>query len=174
MRLPQTQEALMVDKKFQDVIQHKSEEVNSLLHQKEYMDNYILEILNNFSFRYMDEANQSEKINQNTLRVLSLEKGIKEAFKIKNENLRAGLGELARNVSKAEGPTVAREIRVVLQKYGNSGDVDVSARISWGHPKHEFTLGTFVEKKTKYHFEDELHLRNTLARYLEEVCELFE
>lgn len=174
MDLPQTQEVLMTDKKFQDIIQHKTEEVNSLLHQKDYLDNYILETLNNFSYRYMDEAKKSEKINHNKFRVLALEKGIKEAIKIKNESLRAGLGELARNVSKAEGPTVAREIRVVLEKNGNSGDVNVSARISWGHPSHEFTHGTFVEKKSKYHFEDELHLRNTLARYLDEVCELFE
>lgn len=166
----------MTDQKFQDRIQHKTEEVNTLLHQKDFLDNYILEILNNFSYRFLEDAGKSEKINSNTMRVIALEKGIKEAIKIKNEKLRSGLGELARNVPRSEGPTVAREIRVVLLKNNNqhSGDVEVLSRISWGHPAHEFSTGTFVEKKTKYHFEDELHLRNTLAKYIEEVCELFE
>lgn len=166
----------MTEKKLQEIIQHKTNEVNSLLHQKDFLDNYVIQTLNSFSFRYLDNASSSEKINNNTIRVLSIENGIKDAIKIKNEKLRAGLGELARNVSKAEGPTVAREIRVILLRNGSlhSGDVDVSARISWGHPTHEFSTGTFVEKKLRYHFDDELNLRNNLARYLDEVCELFE
>lgn len=161
------------EKKMQDIIQHKSEEVHNLISRPDYFQSYLLETLKSFGFRYFDNAQGPEKLSQNVFRLWAVETGIKEAIKIKNDQLRAGIGELVKRVSKAEGPTIVRELRVELKNSGKTGEALISARISFGHPLHDFAKGTFVEKNTRLNYEDELQFRNTLARSLEEVCELF-
>lgn len=164
-----------MDKKTQSIIQHKNEEVQSLLGKTDYLQKYIYDTLKSFAYRYFDEPLDPEFLTTQSIRVLDVEKGIKKAILIKNDQLRAGIGELVKRVSKAEGPTIAREIRVTLLSdlHAKKGEAKISARISFGHPAHDFSPGTFVEKVSHLHFEDELHFRNTLARHLEDVCELF-
>lgn len=164
----------MTEKKFQEKIEHKSAEVHNLMAHADYFNVYILDTLNSFAFRYFDGARDPEMITATQLRVTALEKGIKEAIQIKNSELRAGIGELVKRVSKAEGPTIMRELKVnVISHALKKGEAVVTARISFGHPDHDFSPGTYVEKSSQLLFEDDLHFRNTLARHLEEVCELF-
>lgn len=165
----------MTTKTNQELIQQKMLQVEAHLSQADYFDRYILETLNSFAYRYFEEPLAAEIVSANLLRVSSLEKGIKEAIKNKNPLLRAGITELVKRVSKAEGPTILRELRVHLieRDQAKGGQCLVSSRISFGHPDHDFQKGTFVEKESRFNFEDDLHLRNTLARHLEEVCELF-
>ena len=162
-------------KKNEDIIQDKLNQVAENLSHHDFFNHYILETLDNFAYRYFDEPKKAEQVTGRLMRVIALEKGIKEAIKLKNPELRAGISELVKRVSKIEGPTILREIRVnVLQRDSqHKGQCNVSGRISFGHPEHDFSIGTYVEKLSILEFEDDLHFRNTLARHLEEVCELF-
>lgn len=163
------------EQEFQTVIQEKSNEVQTLLSKPDFLEHYILETLNSFAFRYFENPQEAQKKSQTILAVGAFETGIKEAIKIKNDELRVGLGELVKKYSKDQGPTVYRELSVELDRDQGSkkGIAIVRARISWGHPDHLFSKGTFVEKKSTFEFEDEIHLRNKLARDLDLVCELF-
>lgn len=152
-----------------EIIKHKLHQVEETLSRPDFLNQYILTTLNGFAYRYFDNPMNAEMLTSEILRVTAIEQGIKEAIKIKNPELRAGISELVKRVSKAEGPTIMREIRVTKKP----GQVLVSARISFGHPEHQFLAGTFIEKTSACHYEDELSLRNTLARHLEEVCEIF-
>lgn len=165
----------MSDKKNEEFIQHKLNQVTENLGQKDFLNNYILETLDSFAYRYLSTPHKSELLENEILRVVAVENGIKEAIKLKNPLLRAGIAELVKRVSKEEGPTILREIRVyfIQRTVHSKGQCQVSARISFGHPAHDFSPGTFVEKVSILNFEDELHFRNILAKHLEEVCELF-
>lgn len=162
------------DSKALEIIKHKLEEVQTNLSRKDYLNHYILETLESFAFRYFDEPLLPEQLSSSVMRVIAIEKGIKEAIKIKNAQLRAGIAELVKRVSKEQGPTIVREIRVNLERTSeHGGTCQVTARVSFGHPEHDFTKGTFVENLDSFKFEDEIHFRNTLAKHLEVVCELF-
>jgi hypothetical protein len=157
-----------------ELIQKKNEQVKKIVSQEDFFNSYIAETLNSFAYRYFDEANAPEVLMKDVVRVTALEKGIKEAIKIKNPELRAGIGELVKRVSREEGPTILREIRVSVEKGKNhEGTCQILARISFGHPDHLFSKGTYVEKTEKFKFEDEIHFRNILAKEIEKVCEVF-
>lgn len=160
---------------FQNVIQEKSDEVHTMLSKPDFLEHYILETLNSFAFRYFDNPQVAKKKSTNLLAVGAIEVGIKEAIKIKNDQLRTGLGDLVKKFSKDQNPTVYRELSVELDRApgAKAGKAIVRARISWGHPEHQFQNGTYVEKKTTLVFEDEVHLRNKLALDLDLVSELF-
>ncbi len=165
-----------MDKAAEEKIQHKLTDVQEKMSHQDQFNQYIMESLNNFAYRYFDEPKKAEYVSNKTMRVMAIEKGIKEAIKIKNQELRAGIGELVKSVSKEQGPTIARELRVeILQREaGRGGKCLASARVSFGHPEHLFQKGTFVEKSSVLNFEDDIHFRNNLAKNLEAVCELFE
>ena len=162
------------DKKDSDLIKKKSEEVQNNLNSGDYFNQYIYKTLESFSFRYFDQPSLPEQFDINSLRVRAIEKGIKEAIKNKNPILRAGIGELVKRVSKEQGPTILRELSISFDNASGSGGVSkIRARISFGHPDHDFSEGTFVESLSIFKYEDEIHFRNNLAKYLEIVCELF-
>ncbi len=160
----------------QEIIDKKSRDVQLVLKNSDYIDHYILETLSNFAYRFFENPNKPEIIIDGTYRVCALEKGIKEAIKIRNPQLRLGIGELVKKVSKEQGPTILRELRVRMigMNPQHKGSCEISSRISFGHPDHHFDAGSFVDRNYILNFEDELHLRNVLAKHLEEVCELFE
>lgn len=158
----------------ESLINKKLETVKEQLSNKDFLSHYILETLNNFAFRYFDNPEVATLVTSNDLRVVSLEKGIKEAIKIKNPELRAGIGELVKRVSREQGPTILSELRVCLEKgKGTSGNCIASARISFGHPHHAFNQGEYIEKISKFEYRDDIQLRNILAKHLETVSELF-
>lgn len=157
-----------------EIIQNKLNEVQTKLRHLDYLDNYVSETLESFAYRYLADPRVPEQVNKNTIRVFAIEKGIKEAIKIKNAELRRGIGELVKRVSKEQGPTILREIKVINERNTNHGGTcRVSARISFGHPDHEFNKGSFVENLSTFEFVDEIHFRNTLAKHLDVVCDLF-
>ena len=154
-----------------DLIKIKAEVVQTNLQSSDAFIKFIADTLDSFAFRFFDEPSAVEVISINLLRVSALEKGIKEAIKIKNPELRAGIAELVKRVSKEQGPTIKREMRVQFNKA--TGNCQVEARISFGHPEHDFKKGTYVENISTFNFEDEIVFRNSLARHLESVCGLF-
>lgn len=158
------------------IISTKMHNVQESYSHADVFNRYILQTLDGFAHRYFEQANPAEMLSASEIRVKAIEKGIKEAIKIKNDVLRKGIGELVKQVSKDEGPTIARELRVQILKRepGKGGNAHVLARISWGHPDHSFTPGHFVEKMSVLKFEDDISFRNHLGANLEEVCSLFE
>ena len=165
----------MTMKNNEKIIQNKMHEVEEKLTHQDFFNAYILDTLDSFAYRYFDGPKKAEQLAPNVFRVTALENGIKEAIKIKNTELRTGISELVKKVSKAEGPTILREMRVdIIQRDNNRGGVcNISARISFGHPEHEFRTGTYVEKLSVLKFDDDIHLRNAIAKHLEAVSELF-
>lgn len=158
------------------IISNKMHDLHEAYSHMDTFNHYVIETLNSFAYRYFEGARPAEELSPTELRVLAVENGIKEAIKIKNESLRKGIGELVKKVTKEEGPTIARELRVQILKRepGRGGNAHVLSRISWGHPDHSFVPGSFVEKMSVLKFEDDIFFRNHLAKHLEEVCELFE
>lgn len=158
------------------IISTKMHNVQESYAHADVFNRYILQTLDGFAYRYFEQASPAEMLSATELRVVALEKGIKDAIKIKNETLRKGISDLVKKVSKDEGPTIARELRVQILKRepGKGGNAHVLARISWGHPNHSFTPGTFVEKMSVLKFEDDIFFRNHLGAHLEEVCSLFD
>lgn len=159
----------------QEIIQHKHQQVEESLSHKDFFENYLLETLNSFAYRYFSDATAAEKVSASTFRVRAIEQGIKEAVKNPDQKLRAGILELVKRISKAEGPTILNELKIDLLERDPKagGKCQVSARISFNHPEHNFSKGSFVEKVSLFSFPDDYHLRNTLARHLEEVSALF-
>lgn len=156
------------------IIKEKQEAVQHSVAQLDFLNNYIFSTLESFGFRYFNEPRTPEVISNNTLRIIAVENGIKEAIKIQNPKLRQGISDLVKRVRKEEGPTIVREIRVVIDKNSSHGGTcKLSGRISFGHPAHDFSEGTYVENIQVFDFEDEFIFRNILAKYLEIVCELF-
>jgi hypothetical protein len=165
---------IKIDKDAAKIIQQKSDEVHSSFSHQDFVNHYVLETLDSFAFRYFDEPLKAEMVANNIMKVEAFEKGIKEAIKIKNPELRAGIAELVKRVSKAEGPTILREIRVNLKRgTDHAGTCQLTARISFGHPDHDFSKGTFISNSQTFSFEDEIHFRNILAKYLEICSEIF-
>jgi len=160
----------------ESIITNKMHNVQESYSHLDVFNRYILQTLDSFAYRYFDEPQKAELLSGTELRVLAVEKGIKEAIKIKNETLRKGIGELVKKVSKEDGPTIARELRVQILQHesGKGGNAHVLARISWGHPDHQFSNGTYVEKMSVLKFEDDIFFRNHLGTKLEEVCGLFD
>ena len=165
-----------MNKSNKEIIEQKEREIKVKITSGDFLENYIHETLSQFAYRYFDNPNPVEACAQHAFCVSYLEKGIKEAIKIKNPELRAGISELVKRVSRDQGPTILRELRLAFKERNanHSGVCLISARISFGHPDHSFAKGSFVEKTSLMKFEDEMHFRNTLAKYLEDVCELFE
>lgn len=167
----------MSSSKEQALIKEKEAHIEAQFNREDYFNNYLKETLNNFSHRYFDNAFPAEVLATSplTIRVYAIEQGIKEAIKNKNPELRAGITELVKRVSKAMGPTIVRELRLTFlsRSPGKGGQYIASARISFGHPEHDFKPGSYIEKAINQTFEDDLNLRNTLAKYLEEVSEIF-
>jgi hypothetical protein len=114
LRLKEVMTNKTFDSKAAAIIQNKLQEVQSKLTHQDYLNHYIYETLESFAFRYFDSPLAPEQVAKDIMRVAALEKGIKEAIKIKNVQLRAGIGELVKRVSKEQGPTIMREIRVTL------------------------------------------------------------
>jgi hypothetical protein len=165
-----------MNKSNKEIIEQKEREIKAKITSGDFLENYIHETLSQFAYRYFENPNPVEACSQHAFCVSYLEKGIKEAIKIKNPELRAGISELVKRVSRDQGPTILRELRLAFKERNanHSGVCLISARISFGHPEHNFANGSFVEKTFLMKFEDEMHFRNTLAKYLEDVCELFE
>jgi hypothetical protein len=162
-------------KKNEEIIRAKLAEVVINFNNQDYFLEYILKTLDSFSYRYFENPLKAEIVSDKIIRVISIEKGIKEAIKIKNPVLRAGISELVKKFSREQVPTILRELRVNLVEKNNNhqGTCHITARISFGHPLHEFISGTYVEELSVLKFEDEIHFRNALAKNLEEVCEIF-
>jgi hypothetical protein len=165
-----------MNKTHKEIIENKNREVKAKISSDDFLTKYIHETLDQFAYRYFASPAPAEACGPNSYRVTFLEKGIKEAIKIKNQKLRAGIGELVKRVSREQGPTIFYELRLTFKERNanHSGVCQISARISFGHPEHQFETDSFVEKTALMKFEDEIQFRNTLAKYLVDVCELFD
>lgn len=165
-----------MNKSEKQIIEEKKNQVSAQISSNDFLAAYAKETLSNFAFRYFEAPSAIENSNDHSFAVSYLEKGIKEAIKIKNPQLRSGIGELVKRVTREEGPTILYRLQITFkeQNANHSGVCQISARISFGHPDHQFVKGSFVEKTSILNFEDEMQFRNTLAKYLEDVCALFE
>jgi hypothetical protein len=139
----------------------------------EFFDHFTLETLNNFAYRYFENATAAQKISitPHCYQVSALEYGIKDAIKIPDSSLREGIKQLLLKYPPAQ-VSLERRFRVEFTS-AEAGQVKVSAALSFGHPDHQYQAKSFVQKTTTFEYSEFLILRNRLAGLLEEVAELY-
>lgn len=158
----------------QDKLNRHREKVLNELGEPEFFDSFTLETLNNFAFRYFDDAHPAEKIQHRPHRyvVRAREMGIKQAIKISSPLLREKLKQLVLSYPPLE-VTLERRFQVEFED-AKQGQVLVSAALSYGHPDHEYSRDTYIEKTMTFEFSEFLLLRNRLASLLENVAQLYD
>jgi hypothetical protein len=154
------------------ISQHQAQ-VAMELQNPEFFDHFTLETLNNFAYRYFEGAQAAIKTHDQPHRyqVCARELGIKDLIKLNNPTLRDSLKQLVLNHPPAK---VSLERRFMVEfESAQDGVVTVSAAISFGHPHHDYSPGTFVEKSTRFEYSEFLLLRNRLAALIEDVASLY-
>lgn len=131
--------------------------------------------LENFAYRYLETStvkNIKCQIDGNDYFVTSVEEDILQALKWENKALKAELIKLC----KLHPGTKSKNLKVQL-KLGslilNDNLVECYAVVNWNQDNFKEDLENRIEKRVSIRFDDPLELRNTHAKFLEEVCEIF-
>ena len=126
--------------------------------------------LNNFSYRYLESKNtKSISITtpkENCWRAEGQESELIEALKAQNPTTKQALIQRAKIHAKKDGATVYPWIEITV----NDQVAICCAGIDW---ESNGERDTVVESTERLNFEDVLHLRNRLAKVLEDVCGVF-
>ena len=153
----------------------------SQLSDREGLEAFIVQVLDSFSYRYLQTRDSKEievqKYQDEKVDILfsrSLDYKMADALKCHDEKAREGILHLAKTVPKKENPCVLYELFVDLSSLSEDldGKIEVRAVINWGFP------GFKDENKKKLKaidikVDDLLALRKSLPLALEEVCEIF-
>lgn len=153
----------------------------SQLSDREGLEAFIVQVLDSFSYRYLQTRDSKEievqKYQDEKIDILfsrSLDYKMADALKCHDEKAREGILHLAKTVPKKENPCVLYELFVDLSSLSEDldGKIEVRAVINWGFP------GFKDENKKKLKaidikVDDLLALRKSLPLALEEVCEIF-
>jgi hypothetical protein len=159
---------------FEQKLASKGQEVRRELEGPEALISLIEYTLTNFAYRYLESEGTGElasvRIAENSYAVFAYEPSMAQALKTNNQDLRAGVIDLARTTTKRDSPKVQYCIGCKLQ---NSKELKIWASANWDFP--EFVDGTkkSVQKIETLEFDDVLEVRNKLPLVLEKVCDLF-
>ena len=139
------------------------------------LSHYCKETLENFSFRYFDEATSyAEDLKLGAFEIFGAHRNFKELLKLQDKEAREGIMKLIQNVSFKDKPFVEFSIGIFFESGSfNPGErYSVFSNINWGFPS--FDEPKKIKKVVvESELQDVLVFRNTLAKKLEEVCKLF-
>ena len=130
--------------------------------------------LENFAYRYLETSTDQGikcSFNNNDFFVESTEPNVLNALKWDNPELKKKLIDLC----KSHPGKKSADIKIFLKlgsKKVSSNNVICYASVKWSHPETDY-IQTLEEKEVKINFKDPLELRNTHAKYLEEVAVIF-
>ena len=154
-------------------------DVNQSLSSTDSLLEYGAMILNNFAYRFMqttlDPEAQASIVSPQRVEVRSREDELMEALKCTHPEVKKGVMEMAKREKKKKGPTVeyvmGLEFHNITPQGG--GECLVETSVNWDTPSHK-DPSLQVERKKKLKFSEPIELRNNLARYIEESCDVFD
>ena len=158
-----------------------NEKAVAQLSDREGLDSFIVQVLDSFSYRYLQTRDSEEievqKYQDDEVDLLfsrSLDYRMADALKCSDKEAREGILVLAKTVPKKENPCVLYEIFVDLSSLSKDldGQIEVRAVINWGFPNFKDESKKKL-KIAKIKVDDLLALRKSLPLALEEVCEIF-
>ena len=158
-----------------------NEKAISQLSDREGLESFIVQVLDSFSYRYLQTRDSGEtevqKYQDESVSLLfsrSLDYKMADALKCSDEEARKGILHLAKTVPKKENPCVLYELFVDLSSLSEDldGNIEVRAIINWGFPGFKDESKKKL-KAVKLKVDDLLTLRKSLPLALEEVCEIF-
>lgn len=141
-------------------------------------DEFIVFTLNNFGYRFFDKEESEQAVEKSDpltyfIRTENIE--LKWGLMHKNAEIKQGSKDLAVKHPPKSGGHLCHELEVRLEHKDpeRSGKALMNARVYWNYPSFSKERGQFFEKQEVFLYEDALHLRNKMAKYLDELCELF-
>lgn len=152
------------------------DKAKKLFESSDTFDEFIAFTLNNFGHRYFEkEEHAVEKSDDLTYFIRNEQVHIKWGLMNKLAAIKNGSKELAVKHPPKDGGTLCQELEVRLEHKDSNrpGVAHLSARVYWNYPDFTLQHGQFHAQTYDFSYEDVLHLRNKLAKHLEEICELF-
>lgn len=134
------------------------------------LDELMRFTLDNFAFRYLETKNASElksyAIASHAWRVEGCESELMEALKAQNPETKKALITRAKEHGRKDGANVYAWLEVSIKDQ----TAICRAGVDW---ESDGQRANVSKQESKLKFDDELMLRNSLARALEEVCVVF-
>lgn len=154
------------------------EKAKKLFESQDTFDEFISFTLNNFGYRYFDKDPDENAVEMSaplTYFIRQETVPLKWGLMNKDPKIKNASKELALAHPPKEGGALCQELEVRLEHRdaNRSGVATFSARLYWNYPTFTIEAGKYFEKTYEFAYEDALHLRNKMAKHLEEICELF-
>ena len=156
-----------------------NEKALNQLGSSEGLEAFMVQVLESFSYRYLETKDSGELSVQKYLEegsyllfCRSLEYRMADALKCEDSVAKEGILALAKSVPKKERPCVMYEIFLDLSNMSSKGIIEVKSIINWGFPDFKDDSKKRV-KKVDIDCSDLLALRKSLPLALENVCEIF-
>ena len=158
-----------------------NEKAIAQLSDSEGLEAFIVQVLDSFSYRYLETRDSGEvevqKYKDEKSYLLfsrSLDYKMADALKCHDQKAREGILHLAKTVPKKENPCVLYELFVDLSLLSEDldGKMEVKAIINWGFPDFK-DESKKQSKAITIDVNDLLVLRKRLPLALEEVCSIF-
>lgn len=161
--------------KFQKIADEKA--LKSFESQDKF-DEFIVFTLNNFGYRFFDKEQSEQAVEKSdalTYFIRTEEVELKWGLMHKDLQIKQAVKDLAVKHPPKSGGRLCHELEVKLEHKDpeRAGKAVMSARVYWNYPTFAKESGCFQEKQEVFLYEDALHLRNKMAKYLDELCELF-
>ncbi len=131
--------------------------------------------LENFAYRYLETTTDKSlkaQINENDIYVTSIEPDIVHALKWENKELKNKLIALCKKYPGSK----SKELKVKLTLGSlviSNNQVECYSEVNWDQDQFSRENQNYIEKRVTIKFDDPLELRNTHAKYLEQVSEIF-
>jgi hypothetical protein len=135
-----------------------------------YLEQFVQEILQNFSYRYFDQAKVDYNANLKTFTLQSSEKNMKQALKTENQTLRDKIVKHIQAVGLNNAPEVFYQLKISVINQNKTG------RMSLKISSLADCLSTFeqaIGQDYQFEYLDFLEFRNSFARHLEQAFSLF-
>ncbi|HXH30728.1 MAG TPA: hypothetical protein VNJ01_07930 [Bacteriovoracaceae bacterium] len=163
----------MTDKQIQDW----HDKIRSSFGDEARLYQYLFETMDNFYYRYLETTSDKDlrtrQMSDHVWGATSTETSMVDALRIQNELARKGIIELAKSVQRAQGPKVVYQLSCrVSELHPDSGSLEFTASINWGHPDDSDPSRRSV-KTVKFDYRDLGQFRKELAVKLEDVCGIF-
>ncbi len=158
-------------------IQDWREKVRSDFNDQSKLYEYLFETMDNFYYRYLetttDKNLKTVPLAPHLWGARSSEGSMVEALKLQNPIPKKGIIELAKNVPKAQGPSVQYELLANIEELtAEHGKIQFVSSINWGYPDYDDPKRQF-KKTVIFEYDDLGQFRKQLALKLEEACEVF-
>lgn len=134
--------------------------------------------LKNFAYRYF-ESESTGPVKEGSsgpgeFFVEAFEDHFATALKTKNGKTRKGLIEMAKSFSKKDKPAVRYRLGVQIKNKNaqGGGKFLLFSEVHWDFPTYE-NKEKVNSAQLSVSFEDPLEMRNTFAKHLEEICDVF-